>query len=950
MAMPSARTRSLLSWVVGVAGRAGTPDERANTGLKALRDGSAAEELAEIRQQNADNLPQEWADALDCTKSDALDHPGGTGRRGVVGLIELARRCLTQQHDNIWALAHAAEVCPSQTTQAIVTALALIDCQDPAQGAITALHAAMVLELAAEGSPDEVQHGLVGIAESIHTAGATGGGDPLPDNAANALLTCAALSKKAAQALGARLLAMVYGSTREADIRKQPRRFLPARQWIKDALGAEAVECAHPECAWLQLLLQQHLTDIGAEALLHLLQPLPGAGERDRACWQVQDWLVGLVTRAGSDRLATSMDGSTDPAHADLYAFVQGLEMKAAEVYKQAQGAGTGQEPLAGELAEFLGLTGSPTTGAAILQSLWALCAERPQALSDFYRLLQALAAGGAWHEIELWISLQVTRYLEDASVAAAAGASAAPPVDMLLQLVNRLVSEEHGAATRLKGVFQRQWGRLAQILPKLSPPVSAGAIATTRSVLKLLSATYTPEVSAPPGWGGREGATVLVACLLGLLGADTGPGSQSRAHLAALEESKSVLVTLACTNIEVFSEVGELLLDAMLVRDLSQIANGPCSQGLLALIPAVSLDASGDFLASEFLPIHHGGTPPSKRQRVGHVGVPARRTSLLAELRSSRGKTGPGSGQGHVLGRPAASAPPKGVPGTLLQQPQRLQHIVDVLDRCMSPADAAQAGGEAEPGHRSAAFAKMLQGRLDAAFGQPPSRSVYEDSLPRSPTAAWHQRCIELLQRCPWILSLVVLIAKHGGSAAVSECGTIVRAALADCIVRTAIVTQAQHPSMIQDASQILFTLRHCDWAPHSLTEIAEILECLPVDGVHAILMAVWRNASSEVLGAPAASGSGASREDRAIAADADGAGPGLREQWRGTVTAILHKDCARLGGFYGHVPVPSGPLCHQPSHDLQCTSDAVTPPSLLGENVAADTKSPSVGGPSEG
>lgn len=110
------------------------------------------------------------------------------------------------------------------------------------------------------------------------------------------------------------------------------------------------------------------------------------------------------------------------------------------------------------------------------------------------------LHTGGAWHEIELWISLQVTRYLEDASVAAAAGASAAPPVDMLLQLVNRLVSEEHGAATRLKGVFQRQWGRLAQILPKLSPPVSAGAIATTRSVLKLLSATYTPEVSAPPG------------------------------------------------------------------------------------------------------------------------------------------------------------------------------------------------------------------------------------------------------------------------------------------------------------------------------------------------------------------------------------------------------------------------------------------------------------------
>lgn len=51
---------------------------------------------------------------------------------------------------------------------------------------------------------------------------------------------------------------------------------------------------------------------------------------------------------------------------------------------------------------------------------------------------------------------------------------------------------------------------------------------------------------------------------------------------------------------------------------------------------------------------------------------------------------------------------------------------------------------------------------------------------------------------------SLVVLIAKHGGSAAVSECGTIVRAALADCIVRTAIVTQvraheAQPPRMLR-------------------------------------------------------------------------------------------------------------------------------------------------------
>lgn len=66
-------------------------------------------------------------------------------------------------------------------------------------------------------------------------------------------------------------------------------------------------------------------------------------------------------------------------------------------------------------------------------------------------------------------------------------------------------------------------------------------------------------------------------------------------------------------------------------------------------------------------------------------------------------------------------------------------------------------------------------------------------------------------------------------------------------------------------------------------------------------ILSAIHRNASPEVLG-PAVSGSATSLEDGLLATDIlKGEAQSSPESWTGMVKAILHQNCAELGGYYG-------------------------------------------------
>jgi hypothetical protein len=186
--------------------------------------------------------------------------------------------------------------------------------------------------------------------------------------------------------------------------------------------------------------------------------------------------------------------------------------------------------------------------------------------------------------------------------------------------------------------------------------------------------------------------------------------------------------------NCHLVWQVCELLLDAMIVRCLGNRSAGPCSQGVLAILPAVSLEAKGGFaVAVPDTSDERTGMEPHKRHKCGastHIEDPnsvsgqfIRSASTSKSQASHSLRTERATGlYGGLDSEPAG---PLGVP-----QPQ-IRHFVDVLGRCVSggspggpPSGSKEEASEST--RRAALLASSLQKRLESAFGPVPGSCTH--------------------------------------------------------------------------------------------------------------------------------------------------------------------------------------------------------------------------------